>query len=36
VFAKSWSSSGTHTIKLVNQGTAGRPYVNVDAFVTLR
>jgi hypothetical protein len=36
VYAKSWSSSATHTIKLVVVGTAGHPRVDVDAFVVLR
>jgi spore germination protein YaaH len=31
-----WSSSGTHTVRLVVLGTAGRPRVDVDAFVVLR
>jgi hypothetical protein len=28
-----WSSVGTHTVKIVNQATSGRPYVYLDAFV---
>ena len=28
-----WSAQGTHTIKVVVSGTAGRPTVDVDAFV---
>jgi hypothetical protein len=32
---KTWSSSGTRTIKVVVVGTAGRPRVDVDAFVVL-
>jgi hypothetical protein len=36
VFAKTWSASGTHTIKVVVVGTAGHPRVDVDAFFVLR
>ena len=35
VFAKSWASVGTHTLKIVVLGTAGRPRVDVDGFVYL-
>ncbi|NJD26926.1 MAG: hypothetical protein FIA92_01355 [Chloroflexi bacterium] len=35
-FSKSWSARGTHTIKLVVVGTAGRPRVDVDAFEVIR
>jgi hypothetical protein len=35
-FARTWSTSGTHTIKAVVVGTAGRPRVVVDAFEVLR
>jgi len=35
VFSKSWSSAGTHTVKIVVLGTAGRPRVDVDGFVYL-
>jgi hypothetical protein len=31
-FSRSWSSWGSHTIKVVVVGTAGRPWVGVDAF----
>lgn len=34
-WAKTFASSGTHTIKVVVVGTAGRPRVDVDAFATL-
>ena len=30
-----WPTAGTHTIKVVAQGTSGRPKVDVDAFVRL-
>lgn len=33
---KTWSSSRTHTIRLVVEGTAGRPRVDLDAFAVLR
>ncbi len=33
---KTWSSSGTRTIKLVAAGTSGRPRVDVDAFVVVK
>jgi hypothetical protein len=36
VFSRRWSSVGTHTIKLVAVGTAGRPRVDVDAFEVIR
>jgi hypothetical protein len=36
VFARIWSTSGAHSIRVVGQGTAGRPSVSVDAFVVLR
>jgi hypothetical protein len=35
-FARTWSTSGTHTLKLVAVGTAGRPRIDVDAFEVLR
>jgi hypothetical protein len=31
-----WATSGAHTISIVVRGTAGRPRVDVDAFVVLR
>ena len=36
VFARTWGSSGTHTIRLVVAGTAGRPRVDLDAVEVLR
>lgn len=36
VYSKTWSSVGTHTVKLVLAGTSGHPRVDVDAFVVLR
>ena len=35
VYAASWPTSGTHSLKIVNLGTAGHPRVDVDAFVRL-
>ncbi len=35
-FAKTWSSSGTHTIRIVVVGTAGHPRVDVDALEVVR
>jgi serine protease len=35
-FTKSWTVSGEHRIDVVVRGTAGRPKVDVDAFVRLR
>ncbi len=35
LYAKSWSSSGNHTIKLVVVGTAGRPRFDIDAFASM-
>jgi hypothetical protein len=36
VFSRTWASSGAHVIRVVGQGTAGRPAVTVDAFAVLR
>ena len=36
VWQKSWSTSGTRTIKLVVSGTSGRPRVDLDAFVVVK
>jgi hypothetical protein len=36
VWAYTWSSSATRTIKVVVSGTPGRPRVDVDAFVVLK
>ena len=36
VAARSWSTSGSHTVKLVVVGTAGHPRVDVDAFLVIR
>lgn len=35
VFAFNWGSTGVHKIKIVGLGTAGRPRIDVDAFVRL-
>ena len=35
-FTKSWPTAGAHTIAVEVVGTAGRPKVDVDAFVRLR
>jgi hypothetical protein len=31
-----WSTAGTHTIKVVVLGTSGHPRVDVDAFLVLK
>ncbi len=36
VFARSWATSGSHTIKIVVVGTANHPRVDVDALVITR
>jgi hypothetical protein len=36
VFTRTWSTSGTHTIRIVALGTSGHPRVDVDAFLVLR
>lgn len=36
VFATNWSARGTHTIRIVVVGTAGRPRVDVDAFALIQ
>ncbi len=35
-YAKTWTTSGTHTIKLVVSGTSGRPRVDLDALEVVR
>ena len=35
VYATHWATNGTHTIRIVNLGTAGHSRVDVDAFVRL-
>jgi hypothetical protein len=35
-YAKTWTTSGTHTIKIVVVGTSGRPRVDLDAFEVIR
>ena len=32
LFTRTWSSAGTHRIRVVNLGTSGRPIVTLDAF----
>jgi hypothetical protein len=32
VVTKSWPTSGTHTVKIVVEGTSARPWVDVDRF----
>jgi hypothetical protein len=36
VWQRHFSTSATRTIKVVVQGTAGRPRFDIDAFVVLR
>ena len=36
VYARHWTTSGTHTIELRVAGTSGRPSVSLDGFVVLR
>jgi hypothetical protein len=36
VWSRTWSAAGTHTLKLVVAGTAGRPRVDLDAIALLR
>ena len=36
VFERSWSSSGSHTIRIEAVGTAGHPRVDLDALVVIR
>lgn len=36
VFARHWSTSGSHRIRIVTLGTSGRPLVSVDGFAILR
>jgi hypothetical protein len=35
-FAKSWTTAGNHTIRIVVLGTAGRPRVDLDALGIVR
>ena len=36
LFGRSWSSAGTHTLRIVVVGTKGRPMVAIDEFVVRR
>jgi hypothetical protein len=36
VFSRTWTSFGKHTLRIVSLGTAGRPLVEVDAFLVVR
>ena len=36
LFARTWASAGTHTVRIVVVGTAGRPRVDIDAFEIIR
>jgi hypothetical protein len=36
VFATSWSTRGTHSVKILVVGTEGHPRIDVDAFAVLR
>ena len=36
VWTRSWSSSGTHTVKAVVVGTSGRPRVTADGIAVVR
>ena len=36
VFARSWPTTGAHTVKLVVLGTSGHPRIDIDAFAILR
>jgi alpha-tubulin suppressor-like RCC1 family protein len=35
VFARSWPTSGEHTVRMVALGTEGRPRVDLDAFIVI-
>jgi hypothetical protein len=35
VFVRTFTTAGTHTIRIVNQGTAGRPSIDIDALLVL-
>jgi hypothetical protein len=34
VWARNWDTSGAHTVMIYVVGTAGRPAVDIDAFLT--
>jgi hypothetical protein len=36
VWVRNWGASGTHTVKVVVQGTSGRPGAVLDGLVVLR
>jgi subtilisin family serine protease len=36
VFGASWTANGSHTVKFVVVGTAGRPRIDIDAWMVLR
>ena len=35
-WSRAWATSGTHTVRLIVAGTAGRPRVDLDAFITVK
>jgi hypothetical protein len=36
LFSRSWSTPGTHTVKVVVVGTSGRPRIDIDGFAVIR
>jgi hypothetical protein len=36
LFSKWWPTAGTHTVKVVVAGTAGRPRIDIDGFAVIR
>ena len=36
VWSSTWAASGPHSVAIVVRGTAGRPAVDLDAFLILR
>ncbi len=36
VYAQSWAKRGEHTVRIVALGTAGRPRVDIDAFIVIQ
>lgn len=36
IFARHWTAFGTHTVRIVNVATSGRPWIDDDGFAVLR
>ena len=36
IFARHWTAVGTHTVRIANVATVGRPIIDCDGFAVLR